>query len=69
MKKQKKKGKSAIVIFGIISFVILIVLVASYVIITHFYKKMNYVPLDKDYVIGMRHILIQKMYPVRSQNL
>ena len=51
MKKQKKKGKSAIVIFGIISFVILVVLVASYVIITHFYKKMNYVPLDKDYVI------------------
>ena len=51
MKKQKKKGKSAIVIFGIVSFVILIVLVASYVIITHFYKKMNYVPLDKDYVI------------------
>ena len=37
MKKQKKKGKSAIVIFGIISFVILIVLVASYVIITQFY--------------------------------
>ena len=51
MKKQKKKGKSAIVIFGIVSFVILIVLVASYVILTHFYKKMNYVPLDKDYVI------------------
>ena len=28
MKKQKKKGKSAIVIFGIVSFVILIVLYA-----------------------------------------
>lgn len=51
MKKQKKKGKSVIVVFGIISFVILIVLVASYVIITHFYKKMNYVPLDKGYKI------------------
>lgn len=48
---KKKKNRLPIILFSVVSGVILIGLLACYLVISHYYKKLNVTPLDKDYVI------------------